>query len=75
VKGMLVFDDVPLPDAVEAVNRYNGTRIELRTPKAGGRVTGAFSAREPDAFAMAVAALFSLSVSHAGDGTIILRSR
>lgn len=75
VKGMLVFDDVPLSDAVDALNRYNHTRIEIGMPTASGRVTGAFSARDPEAFAMAVAALFSLSVSHAGDGTIVLRSK
>ncbi|AOR76400.1 FecR family protein [Novosphingobium resinovorum] len=74
-EGMLVFDATPLGEAVTAMNRYNRTHIEAPSSAAAHRVTGAFSARQPDAFAMAVAALFSLDVTRTDDGTLVLRRR
>jgi transmembrane sensor len=74
-RGMLSFDDTPLADAVESINRYNGRRIALGSPAAGElRLTGAFRATDPQGFARAVAGMFHLSLRTLPDGTIVLTS-
>lgn len=72
VDGMLIFDRTPLAQAVDAINRYNRLRIEVPRTAEHYRVTGAFSARAPDAFAKAAAALFALKIDRRADNTIVL---
>ncbi|MDO6416097.1 FecR domain-containing protein [Sphingomonas sp. BIUV-7] len=72
-RGMLTFDRVRLADAIAAINRYNLVQISLADTVSGNlRVTGAFHAAEPDAFASAVAKMFDLTVGKSPDGSILL---
>lgn len=61
VSGMLTFESVPLDRAVAAINRYNVIQIRSDTSGLGVyRVSGAFSARDPQSFARAVTRMFKL---------------
>jgi transmembrane sensor len=61
VSGMIVLDAVPLDEAIAAINRYNAVQISIGAPDvAAKRVTGAFRASSPAAFAQTVAAMFDL---------------
>lgn len=72
-QGMLSFDRTPLADAVAMINRYNRNRIVIASPAIGElRLTGAFHAGDPVAFARAVAAMFALELTSSPDGSIIL---
>lgn len=72
-EGMLSFDSTPLADAVTRINRYNRDRIVIASPAIGElRVTGAFHAADPIAFARAVAAMFALELTRSPNGPIIL---
>jgi transmembrane sensor len=73
VSGMLALDATPLAEAVAAINRYNRIQIRLAEPFATPlRVTGAFSVRDPEGFARAVAASFHLKVERPDSATILM---
>lgn len=73
--AMLEFDDTPLRDAVEQVNRHAATQIRLAPSLGGLRVTGAFRAGDARGFAESVAAAFGIEVEQARDGNLSLRPR
>ncbi|KPF53235.1 histidine kinase [Novosphingobium sp. AAP1] len=72
--GMLALDGTPLGDAVAAINRYNRRQLRLAEPDLGRlSITGAFQVRDPEAFAQAVAATFTLGIDRSDPGIIVLR--
>lgn len=73
---MLEFDDTPLGEAIEQANRVGGAQLRLGGPALRRlRVTGAFRASDPRAFADALAAAFGLEVERSADGTLLLRAK
>lgn len=74
--GQLVFQAVPLAEAVAEANRYGRTKLVLEAPAlAASRVTGRFEAGDTLAFAGAVCDLFDLTATPAENGEIRLRPR
>lgn len=72
--AMLQFDDVPLGDAIERVNRHGSPAIRLENPAlARLRITGAFRAGDTNGFAESVAAAFNLELRHGHGGDLLLR--
>ena len=73
--GRLTFNETPLAEAVDEVNRYSREKIELKAGDFAARpVNGAFEAGDPEAFAGAVAVLLDLEISRPSSGKIVLRS-
>lgn len=61
--GELIFNDMPLRDAVAEMNRYSDKPLVIQTPAVGSLpITGVFKIRESAKFAQTVAALYGLSV-------------
>ncbi len=74
VTGMLSFDKVPLREVLEQTNRYSAVKIRLGSDGlASLRVTGAFRPLPVEALAASLAAALSLRITHAPDGSILLR--
>jgi transmembrane sensor len=74
--SMIEFDDTPLGEAVETVNRNGGSAIRLGEPALSRlRITGAFRRGDAAGFADSVAAAFGLEVDRRPDGTIWLTPR
>ena len=72
-QGRLVFDRVPLEDAIAEVNRYAGRPLLLADDRlAREQVGGTFETGNRDAFVTAVTALLPLTAVHDSDGTIRL---
>ena len=72
VKGRVVFEATRLDAAVAEINRYAARRLELVNPAlAALQISGTFSADDPDAFARAVAQMFSLQVIEAPNSILI----
>jgi transmembrane sensor len=74
--AMIEFDNTPLAEAVELVNRGTASRVRLADPALGAlRVTGAFRTGDGMGFARGVAAALSLEVERASDGALLLGER
>lgn len=74
--GVLTFQDAPLDQAVEEVNRYSLHRIVLADPRlARLRVSGVFKTGDTEHFANLVAQALPVSVGHLADGSPALRPR
>jgi transmembrane sensor len=74
--AMLEFDDTPMDEAIDEANRGGGAQLRLGDPSLRRlRVTGAFRAGDPRAFADALAAAFGLEVERAMDGSLLLRAK
>lgn len=75
-RGQVVFDDTSLLDAAQELNRYGGRRILVGDPSVGSmRISGIFSASDPDTFAAVASQALGLSV-HADDrGLVLTRAR
>lgn len=59
--GQVIFEDEPLGDAIEELNRYGSVQLEIDDPIiASLHVSGDFTTRDPVMFARAVAALYHL---------------
>lgn len=72
--GIVVFDDLPLVEAVAEMNRYTNRPVGLADPKTGAyRVSGVFRTGDPERFAEAMAEVFPLDVEHRADGSPELR--
>ena len=72
VKGRVVFDATRLGAAVAEINRYASRRLELVNPALGDLlISGTFSVDDPNAFARAVAQMFSLQVIEAPNSVLI----
>lgn len=73
--GRLTFKETPLAEAVDEVNRYSRSKIQLEAGDVAPRpLNGAFQAGDPEAFAEAVAKLYDLEVTQTSDGKIVLQS-
>ncbi len=71
---MIVFDDVPLAEAVTRFNAGGGRAVRFEGQgTTGQRVSGAFRRDDPEGFAAALAASFALEAAKAPDGSILLR--
>jgi transmembrane sensor len=68
----LIFDRLPLPEAVEAFNAHNRVRLSLDDPSlANRRISGSFRADNLDGFVRLVCETFDLQ-SEAHDGDLIV---
>ncbi|MEH0164794.1 FecR domain-containing protein [Paucibacter sp. JuS9] len=66
-RGEIVFDNIPLPEAVAEMNRYTRTPMVLIGDATALRVSGLYQTSDSPAFARAIAALHGLQVhEHAG---------
>jgi transmembrane sensor len=73
---MLQFDDTPLEQALEQVNRRGQPPVRVRDPAiAALRVTGAFRAGDTAGFAESIAAAFELELERGPEGILWLRAR
>lgn len=73
--GQLVFNDVPLADAVTEINRYTLRPIALVDVAVGQyRVSGVFKANDPQAFARAVTDVLPVQIMQTKDGGLALRA-
>lgn len=71
--GRLVFNDLPLAEAIEEVNRYSTHRVILAAPSVEAiRVTGTFDTGDIEGFVSAATRLYDLSAQHRADGSIVL---
>ncbi|WP_232491728.1 FecR family protein [Novosphingobium kaempferiae] len=76
VDGMLGFDGEPLDAAIAMMNRYNRVQIATREIDTDDlKVSGAFAANQPEAFAAAIATTFRLDVERGRGPVILLRPR
>jgi transmembrane sensor len=74
--GQLIFNDVPLADAVAEVNRYTLRPIALADAAIGRyRVSGVFKSTEPEAFGRAMTEVLPVEMRQANSGELILRPR
>lgn len=74
--GQVIFDNTPLSEAVEELNRYSKVRIELADPKlADLRLSGTFATGSTSAFVEAVTTYFSIKVDRSAEHTVTLRGR
>lgn len=73
-KGKLVFDQEPLAEAVERVNRYSERKITIDDPKAETLpVSGVFNVGDAHAFLDAVTGTMPVTATEGSDG-VVLRS-
>jgi transmembrane sensor len=71
--GRLVFEGVPLRQAVGEVNRYLTDKVILdRSAPGDVRVEGVFDTGDRDAFVGAASAVFNLTVAEQADGSVRL---
>lgn len=71
-RGEAMFDDTTLAAAAAELNRYGGTRVEIRDPSVAVlRASGVFQTNDPEEFAKAIAGLHGLQVERT-DGALIL---
>ncbi len=74
--GRLVFDAVPLREALAELQRYRKAPIVLADNKLGDlKLTGSFSSREPDRILELLPVIFELQVTTAADGTARISKR
>jgi transmembrane sensor len=74
-QGKLVFDDEPLVQAIERLNRYSTQKITLADSAVGGvRVSGVFDAGSVDTFVGEVTAVFPVKASRTASGGYLLHS-
>lgn len=74
--GVVYFDETPLSEAIEEMNRYARKPIVVADARAASlRVSGTFRVAEADAFASAMADIFPLSIKQSADGRTVLASR
>lgn len=74
--SMLTFNNVPVSEAIEAMNRRNarkimivGTRWQIET------VSGGFRASDPDGFAQLIASMFDLNIANEAGGNLLLTAK
>lgn len=74
--GIVVFDDTPLAEAVEEINRYAASPITVGDAELGRlRINGRFRTADPDDFLAAVVAYFPVETKAARDGSTVLVAR
>lgn len=73
-QGMIVLDGRTLAEAVDEINSYNVTQIQIASPAlAARRVYGTFRARDPEGLARALAIAMNSKMEHSG--AVILLSQ
>jgi transmembrane sensor len=71
--GVLMFNDRPLGEAVEEMNRYTTHRIVLADDSSRDlRVSGVFNTSDPEHFAETIAETFALRLNRDPDGAVRL---
>jgi transmembrane sensor len=71
--GVLVFNDRPLSEAVEEMNRYTTNPIVLVDKSSRDlRVSGVFNTRDPENFAKTIAETFALTLYRDQNGAVRL---
>jgi transmembrane sensor len=71
--GRIVFQNVPLSDAIAEINRYATHKVVLQAPAvASMEVSGSFETGDVAAFVSAESDLHGLKATHAPDGSIVL---
>jgi transmembrane sensor len=74
--GVLVFNDRPLSEAVEEINRYTTNPIVLADESSRDlRVSGVFNTRDPERFAQTIAETFALRLHRDQNGAVRLIAR
>lgn len=74
-QGKLMFDDEPLDEAVERVNRHSHIRVELADDRVGNiKVSGVFNAGDTEAFVEAVESLFGVEAMRGNGQTVMLHA-
>ncbi len=72
-QGQVVFDNDTLAAAIDEINRYSSTRIELADPALGQlRVSGVFKAGHSDSFVETVTGHYPLRVARRDESRILL---
>jgi transmembrane sensor len=75
-RGQLNFDNTPLSEAIDELNRYSSTRIELADPRlADLRLSGTFATGGTSTFVEAITAYFPIQVAHADEREVTLKAR
>ena len=73
--GVLVFNDRPLGEAVEEMNRYTTRPIVLADESSRDlRVSGVFHTSDPEHFAATIAETFALRLNREQDGAVRLKA-
>lgn len=76
LRGLLVFDQERLADAVAEINRYATTKLQVRDPRlAELRISGVFHTDSTRAFVSTLHQSFSIVTSATPDGTLLLTSQ
>jgi transmembrane sensor len=74
--GQVIFDNTPLAEAINELNRYSTTRIELTDRKlADLRLSGTFSTGGARAFVEAVTTYFPIKIEHTDERSVTLEAR
>ena len=72
-QGRLIFEDVPLRDAVAEINRYSQTKLVLGAGAPAQKlVSGRFETGDVEDFIKAVTLAYGLRASKAANGQVIL---
>jgi len=75
-RGTIVLDDMPLPEALEAMNRYSTTRIViLGRQLQSRRISGVFRSGDVETEAVALRGYFGLKESSRSAGEIVLERK
>lgn len=73
-QGRVVFDAMPLGQAVDEINRYTVDKVVLAArSRADAPISGSFTTADPSGFVKAVAAMLGLEVGGRAGGGFILR--
>ncbi len=73
--GRLVFNNEPLCEAVERINRYTDRPVTVEAEVANLRISGVFNAGDVGAFIDAVTSYFPVTASTSADNRVILLKR
>ena len=75
-RGQLIFDNVPLGEAVAEINRYSDTKIRLRdSGLADVRISGSFATGRTHVFVEAVTSYFPIDVAESNEHVVVLKAR
>jgi transmembrane sensor len=74
--GQVIFDNTPLRDAIDELNRYSTAHIELADPQlADLRLSGTFATERTTDFVEAIAAYFPIQIERTDAKTVRLKAR
>ena len=70
-RGRLVFEDIPLAEAIGELNRYGGTRLAVGRDISSITISGSFATDQPVQFAQAIAQLYGFELRNVGQTIVI----